>query len=115
MDKFDGHIAGLGSTSGLRAVIGLWQHSPFGAFTDVMLQQADGKRILLAPNQSIANYVGDTYSFDEVVIADVHVQHTRSLLVVKADGLSLSVDVGKRTMLGRALGMIPARVATHTG
>jgi hypothetical protein len=38
---FTGHIAGAGSSSGLRIVVGIWDESPFGAFTDVA---ADGRR-----------------------------------------------------------------------
>jgi hypothetical protein len=45
---FDGHIAGIGTASGLRAVVGLWQESPFGPFADAMVQLSTGRRILLA-------------------------------------------------------------------
>jgi hypothetical protein len=41
----------LGSTSGIRVVVGSWAESPFGAFADVMLAGADGTRRLLAPPQ----------------------------------------------------------------
>ncbi|TAP45449.1 hypothetical protein [Arthrobacter sp. S39] len=42
---FDGHIAGIGAQSGLRAVVGVWHKSPLGAFADVMVQLPDGQRI----------------------------------------------------------------------
>ena len=51
MDRFEGHIAGIGTTSGTRLVIGRWDTSPFGSFTDVMLEDAAGRRTLLAPGQ----------------------------------------------------------------
>ena len=35
--------------------------SPFGAFTDVMLQTADDERVLLAPDDTIADFVSSTY------------------------------------------------------
>jgi hypothetical protein len=35
-DRFHGRIAGVGSTSGIRVVIGPWAASPLGAFTDAM-------------------------------------------------------------------------------
>ena len=34
---FTGHIAGFGTGSGVRFVVGTWAQSPFGAFTDVMV------------------------------------------------------------------------------
>lgn len=50
-ERFDGWIGGLGTTSGLRLVVGHWPTSPYGSFTDVLLEQADGHRVLLAPTQ----------------------------------------------------------------
>ena len=43
--------------------------SPHGAFTDVMTEDRDGLRTLLAPNRAVADYVSATYRFDEVVVA----------------------------------------------
>ena len=37
-----------------------------GAFTDVMLQTADDERVLLAPDDTIADFVSSTYTFDRV-------------------------------------------------
>src|SRR3954454_1939524 len=65
-DRFDGCIAGLGSPAGLRVVVGHWPASPFGAFTDVMVERPDGHRILLAPDERVAEFVAATYTFDEV-------------------------------------------------
>ena len=66
LDRFRGRILGAGSTSGLRLVIGDWTCSPLGAFTDVMVATAQGRRILLAPDEAVAQYVSATYTFDEV-------------------------------------------------
>jgi hypothetical protein len=41
-ERFEGQIAGLGSTSGMRVVVGHWARSPFGAFADAMVERADG-------------------------------------------------------------------------
>jgi hypothetical protein len=49
---FTGRIAGFGSGAGVRMVVGSWLESPFGRFADVMVETADGKRILLAPKVS---------------------------------------------------------------
>ena len=48
---FGGHIAGLGTTSGVRMVIGMWSESPFGRFADVMVETADGQRTPAGPDR----------------------------------------------------------------
>ena len=55
--RFRGKILGVGSTSGVRIVVGMWERSPFGPFTDVFLEQADGSSVLLAPDELVAAYV----------------------------------------------------------
>ena len=52
--RFDGWIAGLGTSSGTRIVVGHWPGSPFGPFSDVMLERPDGERVLLAPTRETA-------------------------------------------------------------
>ncbi|PAZ09762.1 hypothetical protein CLM62_44450 [Streptomyces sp. SA15] len=47
--RFDGSIAGMGTSSGTRLVLGHWQRSPFGPFSDVMIERADGERLFGAP------------------------------------------------------------------
>ena len=79
--SFTGHIAGLGTSSGVRLVVGVWDTSPFGAFADVMVEDASGHRTLLAPRQSVADAVASVYSFDEVRISGL------------APGTTLCVDV----------------------
>ena len=64
--RFHGQIAGVGSASGIRIVVGRWPHSPFGPFADAMVERPDGRRFLLAPTDQIAEFVSSTYEFDEV-------------------------------------------------
>jgi hypothetical protein len=97
--SFAGHIAGLGTSSGTRIVVGIWDASPLGTFADVMLEQPSGHRILIAPRQDIADFVASTYSFDEVRIEPVSVVrgeewsvHTRSLQVRFRPGKPLWVS-----------------------
>ena len=52
IDRFTGTITGLGTASGTRIVIGDWTTSPFGRFTDVMIEDAAGQRRLLAPTDA---------------------------------------------------------------
>jgi hypothetical protein len=110
---FDGHIAGIGTASGLRAVVGIWQHSPFGTFADVMLQQPSGHRLLLAPTQEAADFISTTYSFDEVRILNVSAAVDRHHLSVDAGPLAVRAGVGPRTLLGTALRAVPRRLAVH--
>ena len=63
--RFRGRIAGVGSTSGVRVVVGWWAESPFGAFADAMVERADGHRLLLAPSEEVRDLVSTTYVFDE--------------------------------------------------
>ena len=36
--RFDGRIAGVGSGSGVRLVVGRWDAGPWGPFADVMVE-----------------------------------------------------------------------------
>lgn len=73
-ERFDGAIAGVGTAAGLRVVLGHWPRSPYGAFADVMVETAQGHRMLLAPTQEIADFVAGTYRFDEVRVVPVDVE-----------------------------------------
>lgn len=110
---FDGHIAGIGTASGLRAVVGVWQDSPFGSFADVMVQQPSGHRLLLAPTSEVAGFISATYSFDEVQVGDVSASLAGQTLTVDAGPLAIRAVTGARTWLGTALRAVPRRLAVH--
>lgn len=110
-ERFDGEIAGVGTTSGLRAVVGRWDASPWGPFSDVMVAQPDGTRVLLAPTDQVAEYVASTYTFDRVVVGPVRVTGATAWSVV-APGLRLELRVGRRAALGRLLRLVPPALAT---
>ncbi|WP_163162047.1 hypothetical protein [Arthrobacter sp. Alg241-R88] len=110
---FDGHIAGLGTASGLRAVVGVWQESPFGAFSDVMVQQPSGHRLLLAPTAEVARFISDTYCFDDVRVLKVNTTLARDLLTVDAGALAVRARLGPRTLLGSVLRAVPRPLAVH--
>ncbi len=111
-ERFSGRIAGVGSTSGIRVVVGRWDDGPWGSFADVMLEDASGHRVLLAPSDQVRDFVAATYSFDEEVIEPVAVSDTADGWQVATPSLSLRLSLGGRTPLGIALGLVPARVAT---
>lgn len=110
---FKGHIAGLGSTSGLRAVVGIWHESPFGAFADVMVQEPTGHRTLLAPNREVADFIAGTYSFDSVDVVDVAASLTAEALTVDAGPLAVRAGLGKRPLLGWGLRAVPRPLAVQ--
>ncbi|MCC2308392.1 hypothetical protein [Cellulomonas chengniuliangii] len=110
---FDGHIAALGAVSGVRLVVGRWLRSPFGRFADVMVSLADGRRLLLAPTDAVADLVATTYSFDEVHLAPVVVGADPRLRTwrVTAGPLEARFRIGGRTALGRVLHAVPGQVS----
>jgi hypothetical protein len=105
--SFAGRIAGIGTASGTRIVVGMWDESPFGTFADVMVEHPSGHRILIAPRQAVADFVASTYAFDEVRIEPVSIArgdewsvHTRSL--------QLRFTPGKPLWVSSVLGLVPA-------
>lgn len=136
--QFRGEIAGAGSTSGVRLVVGRWRASPYGGFADVMIERPDGHRVLLAPDQRIADFVAATYTFDEIRVGSVSVAHRESpspgsvgsgtvgalpddrvrarpigrpTWSISGPGLGLEMTIGPRTSLGRALRLVPRALA----
>lgn len=110
-DRFRGHIAGVGSSSGVRLVVGHWRESPLGVFTDVMVATRTGERVLLAPSTEVADYVGATYTFDRVEIGPVVLTGDGREWHVSAPALDLRLRLGTRPLLGRLLGLVPPRLA----
>lgn len=117
--RFDGLIAGLGTAEGTRLVVGHWPASPLGAFTDVMVERADGHRVLLAPTPEVAEFVTATYRFDDHVLTPVTAEIRRNARLgpacvwsVEAGPLRCTFTTGHRTALGALLRSIPRQVAT---
>ena len=111
--RFHGRIAGVGSTSGVRLVVGHWLRTPMGSFSDVMVETGAGHRVLLAPSQEVADFIRATYTFDEVRLEPVGVTTDAGSWSVTSPSLSLAFDVGGRTPLGRMLHVVPSALATH--
>ncbi|WP_454042597.1 hypothetical protein [Cellulosimicrobium sp. Marseille-Q8652] len=108
---FRGRIAGWGTSSGTRVVLGRWDRSPFGAFADVMVERPDGERILLAPSEEVASLVGSTYSFDRVELVPVEVRDAEDpgSTAEGRDGGGTAVgEVGDGTTVGERRGRGPA-------
>lgn len=111
--RFDGWIAGVGTSSGTRVVLGHWQRSPFGAFSDVMIERADGERLLLAPSHRTADFVSATYGFDTVRVVPVEVSVADDTWTVTAGPFELVFTVGRRRPVGVLLAAVPGALAAR--
>ena len=109
-DAFDGWIAGFGTSSGHRFVAGVWARSPFGPFADVMWEQPDGTRVLLAPLGAVADFVGSTYRYDEVRRGAVAFARRGAPWTVDAAPVRLSLTPGPRDAVGWLLAAVPMTV-----
>lgn len=113
--RLDGHIAGAGTSSGVRLVLGAWLRSPWGAFADLMLARPDGTRVLYAPSSDLAGVVADLYTFDEVTTAPVRLHRTgtgrHSHWQVQAGPVHWSFTLGRRHPAGVALAAVPGPIA----
>ena len=109
---FEGQIAGVGSTSGVRVVLGWWRRTAWGEFADVMVEEPGGHRVLLAPDRRVAELLEQTYAFDEVVTGPVRVVALGRALRVHGRDLDLGITVGGPTLLGGLLALQPRRLAT---
>jgi hypothetical protein len=112
--RFHGQIAGLGTTSGTRVVVGRWHASPLGSFADVMLERPDGHRVLYAPSLEVGEFIADTYVFDEVRTVPVSADVADGRWVVAADDLGVEFTTGRRMPLGWALRAVPGPLARST-
>jgi hypothetical protein len=112
---FIGHIAGLGTVAGVRMVVGSWLESPFGRFADVMVETADGQRVLLAPSREIAEFISATYTFDATEIGPVSVEHSSDGFAVSAPGLEVSARLGGPAPFDGLLRLVPRWLATAPG
>ena len=112
-DRFVGRIAGVGTTSGTRIVVGMWEDSPLGRFADVMLEDRAGHRLLLAPSVEVADYVSATYSFDEVQVVPVAWRRVDGGLRVTAGDLDVRLTIGGISGLGMLLRLVPRGLATR--
>jgi len=106
-DRFDGRIAGVGSSSGTRLVVGHWHSTPLGSFSDVMVETTAGHRVLLAPTEEAIDYITSTYAFDEVRLEPLSCTTGDSSWVVRSPSLSLDLTVGPRMPLGWVLRTVP--------
>ncbi len=113
-DRFSGWIAGLGTASGHRVVVGHWPRSPYGVVTDVMAEDQAGHRTLYAPTPELAAFLSAAYRFDDVQVAPCRARRSGRRWTVQAGPLELSFTTGRRTLVGWLLRAVPAALARAT-
>jgi hypothetical protein len=63
--------------------------------TDVMWARPDGRRILLAPDEDVARFVGGIYSFDETRVGPIRVTRSSGGFELHAGELQLEAELGR--------------------
>jgi hypothetical protein len=113
-EQFTGWIAGLGTASGHRVVVGHWPRSPYGVMTDTMVEDPAGHCTLYAPTPQLAEFLTAAYRFNEVQVAPCRARRSGPCWTVQAGRLQLSFTIGRRTLLGWLLRVVPAELARTT-
>lgn len=92
----DGTISSCGFADGHRCAIGHWPTTPLGPFADVMWVEPDGRRVLLAPRDDVADFVGAIYRFDETRVGDLDVGSDGRRTTVAGLGFEIELCGGRR-------------------
>src|SRR5918995_1278478 len=106
-EVFTGWIAGLGTDSGHRVVVGHWPRSPFGVVTDAMVQDPAGHRTLYAPTAQLAEFLAAAYRFDEVRVAHCGARRSGPGWTLVAGGCCQGSGPGAGPATDVASGMAP--------
>jgi hypothetical protein len=108
--QFTGWIAGLGTDSGHRVVIGHWHSSPYGVVTDVMVEDPAGHRTLYAPTPQLAEFLADVQP-GAAFVDHLHPGHLLVVLVRRPAGPTEETTLkGVLAATVRGAGKAPASV-----
>ncbi|CAN5684408.1 hypothetical protein BH18ACT17_BH18ACT17_02180 [soil metagenome] len=111
--EFDGHIMGGSFASGDRIVAGRWFRSPFGPFADIMWCRPDGRRVLLAPDERVRDFVARHYAFDDLRVAHVRVERAEAGVIEATAGpIRLVLRPGGTSLASTMLAVRPRRLRT---
>ena len=89
-----GSITAVGFATGHRFVVGHWESSPIGPFSDVMWADPEGRRVLVA-SPPVAEFVTSIYPFEEVHFGEVGVEADGGRAVVSAGDVLVSYSLSK--------------------
>lgn len=76
-----------------------------------MHEAPDGVRTLLAPTQEVADFVSETYVFDQIRIVPVTAERSPGRLLLHAGDLVADVATGRRSLVGWMLRAVPRPIA----
>ncbi|MGI8524150.1 MAG: hypothetical protein ACR2K3_12710, partial [Nocardioides sp.] len=79
------------------------------------LCEPDGRRVLLAPDAQVADFITSTYLFDRLETLPVECEATDTAWRIGAGDLQLSFRIGRRLPIGRLLRAVPRPLATAPG
>jgi hypothetical protein len=82
--------------------------------TDVMAEDPTGHRTLYAPTAQLAAFLTAAYRFDDVQVVPCSARLAGPCWTVQAGPLQLSFTIGRRTLVGWPLRLVPARLARTT-
>ena len=82
---FKGRVISSGFQTGDMLVIGDWNDSPHGSFTNLMWAKPDGTRVLIAPSKELGDFVSSLYSFEEVIVSAMEIERTKNSIEVNCD------------------------------
>lgn len=89
-----GSITAVGFASGHRFVVGHWDSSPIGTFSDVMWADPKERRVLVA-SPPVAEFVTSIYPFEDVHPWEVGVETNARYAVVTAGDLRLAYSLSR--------------------
>jgi hypothetical protein len=79
-----------------------------------MVEDKDGHRTLLAPGQDAADFIAATYTFDEIRVEPITTRETDGSSMVSSPSLSVELQLGRRTGVGRLLVLMPGALRRAT-
>ena len=94
IEIFKGRVISSGFKTGDMVVIGDWNSSPNGAFTNLMWAKPNGTRVLITPSKELGDLVSSLYSFEEVIVSRMEIERTEKSIEVNCDLGSVSMQWG---------------------
>lgn len=91
----------------------MWPVSPFGAIADVMVETADGHRVLVAPSAEAGDFIAATYTFDEIRIEPTRLRAAENRWAVTSESVRVAFSTGRRSVLGEVLASMPRHISRN--
>ncbi len=92
---FKGRVISSGFKTGDMVVIGDWNDSPHGAFTNLMWAKPDGTRVLITPTEELGEFVSSLYSFEEIIVSPMEIKRTDKSIEINCNTGRVSMRWGR--------------------